>query len=83
MFNTYILYSHIKDRYYIGYTSDVLSERVRRHNSDHKGFTGKTGDWELKYFETYGTKELALRREKEIKAWKSRIKIEKLIAQLV
>ena len=79
MFQVYILYSTIKNRYYIGFTSDALLERIRRHNSNHKGFTGKTGDWELKYSETHDTKETALKREKEIKNWKSRIKIEKLI----
>ena len=79
MFKTYILFSQIRNRFYIGYTSDSLAERIRKHNSNHQGFTGKVGDWELKYFEPFETKEQASKREKEIKAWKSRIKIEKLI----
>jgi len=80
MCKLYILFSTIKNRFYVGFTSDMLSERIRRHNSNHRGFTGKTGDWELKYFEAYDTKELAFQREKEIKSWKSRKKIEKLIS---
>jgi putative endonuclease len=74
----YILYSEIKNRYYIGSTSD-LSERVRRHNTNHKGYTGGLGDWKLAYSESYPDKTSALQREKQIKAWKSRERIKKLI----
>ncbi len=80
MYKLYILYSDIKNRYYIGYSADELLERIRKHNSNHHGFTGKTGDWKLVYHENYNAKELALKREKEIKAWKSRKMIEKLIS---
>ena len=79
MYKTYILFSTVKNRFYVGFTGDSLDERIRKHNSNHKGFTGKTGDWELKYAESFQTKEQALQREKEIKSWKSRLKIEKLI----
>ena len=79
MYTTYILYSAFKDRYYIGFTGDDIEQRIRRHNSNHHGFTGKTGDWKLVYLETYQEKEIAAKREKEIKAWKSRKMIQKLI----
>jgi putative endonuclease len=79
-FNVYILYSSIRDRYYIGHTGDDIQERLRRHNSNHKGFSGGVGDWTLVYTETYPTKTTAYQREREIKAWKSRKKIELLIA---
>ena len=79
MYKVYILYSGLKDKYYVGSSGDDLFQRIRRHNSKHKGFTGSGGDWELKYFEPYSTKTEALIREKEIKRWKSRKKIEKLI----
>ncbi|MCW3072906.1 MAG: excinuclease subunit [Bacteroidetes bacterium] len=75
----YILYSAAKDRYYIGHTGDDLKERLRKHNSNHKGFTGGSSDWELKYSEEYPSKEMAYKREREIKAWKSRRMLEKLI----
>ncbi len=52
----YILYSQIKDRYYVGYTSDDLQERLRKHNSNHKGFTGGIRDWVVVYTETYSEK---------------------------
>ena len=76
----YILYSRSADKYYLGHTTEPLEERVRKHNSGHKGFTGKFRDWILVYFEEHGSKELAYRREREIKAWKSRTRIEALIA---
>ena len=79
MFYTYILFSPTKNRYYIGSTGDFLEERIRKHNSNHKGFTGGIGDWQLKHSETYSTSKEAKMRENQIKKWKSRILIEKLI----
>ena len=78
-YKTYILFSPIKNRFYIGFTSDDIIERIKKHNTNHKGFTGKTGDWILKYYETFETKEEAIKREATIKKWKSRKLIEKLI----
>ncbi len=78
-YHVYVLYSSKLDRYYIGYTSDVISERIRRHNSAHKGYTGKANDWQLKYVETYEDKSAALKRERELKSWKSKKKLEQLI----
>ncbi|MFN4235385.1 MAG: GIY-YIG nuclease family protein [Bacteroidia bacterium] len=77
----YILYSSLKDKYYIGYTSDEIDERIRKHNTNHKGFTGGAGDWELKYSEVLTTKEEAKKREIQIKKWKSRKLIELLISK--
>ena len=75
----YILHSKSLGKFYIGHTSD-LQERLRKHNSNHKGFTGGVGDWEIVYTENYSTKELAYAREREIKKWKSKVRIQKLIA---
>ncbi|TKC00181.1 GIY-YIG nuclease family protein [Pedobacter cryophilus] len=77
MFFVYILFSQSLNKYYIGSTSD-LEDRLRKHNSNHKGFTGTHSDWIIKYSETFETKIQALKREKQIKNWKSRIMIEKL-----
>ena len=75
----YILYSNNLDGFYIGATNDKITERLRRHNSKHKGFTGKTSDWEVVYFENFDKKEDAFMREKEVKSWKNRKKIEQLV----
>ena len=82
MFTLYILFSRIKNCYYIGVTGDLINERIRRHNSNHTGFTGKTREWILVYSEIYEQKSDALKRENQIKGWKSRILIEKLIAKV-
>ena len=58
------------DRYYIGHTNE-LSGRVRRHNSSHKGFTGKASDWKVVYKEQFASKEEAYQRERQVKAWKN------------
>ena len=74
----YILYSPSKNKYYIGSCQDI-EDRIRKHNTNHSGFTGKTGDWTLKWKEPHQDKIAALKREKQIKNWKSRVMIEKLI----
>jgi len=74
----YILYSLTRDKYYVGSCEDV-NKRLVKHNTNHSGFTGKTRDWELKWIEEHPAKTEALKRENQIKAWKSRKMIEKLI----
>ena len=76
---TYILYSTSLDRYYVGSTRGELSERIRRHNTHHKGFTGSINDWKLIYSESFEDYKQAHVREIAIKRWKSRTKIEELI----
>ena len=78
-FHLYILYSASRDQYYIGHTGDSLEERLRKHNSNHKGFTGNVNDWKIVYTEVYSSKEEAYKREREIKSWKSKTRIQKLI----
>ncbi len=77
--HTYILHSISIDRFYIGSTKTPLADRLRRHNTNHKGFTGRTNDWKVVYEEKFDSYLDALAREKEIKSWKSRKKIIELI----
>lgn len=77
----YILYSKTLDKYYIGHTADALEERLRKHNSNHDGFTGKAHDWEVVYSEIFPSKEQAYAREREVKRWKSKKRIELLIKE--
>ena len=79
-FFVYILFSATKNRFYVGHTGDDLNERIRKHNSDHRGFTGHIGDWTLVYSEIFNSKQLAYARERAIKAWKSSKMIRALIA---
>jgi putative endonuclease len=73
------MYSKILGSYYIGSTSDI-EERFRLHLSNHSGFTGKAKDWEVVFKEIYESKINAQVRERQIKGWKSRKLIEKLIS---
>ena len=75
----YILHSRSLNKFYIGHTCEDVNERLRKHLSDHKGFTSKTKDWEAVYLEQYDTKSLAYERERTIKSWKSKNRIQKLI----
>ena len=81
MYFVYILYSLSRDKYYVGSCEDV-NKRLVKHNTNHSGFTGKTGDWIIKWTEEHADKTGALKREKQIKAWKSRRMIEKLINEV-
>jgi putative endonuclease len=80
-FTFYILFSASKDKFYIGHTSETIDERIRKHNTNHKGFTGNTGDWELYYSEKFNTKSEAYTQEREVKSWKSRLRIKMLISK--
>ena len=75
----YILYSSRLDKYYLGHTGDAMEARLRRHNSNHKGFTGGKADWIVVYTEAYETKSEAYQRERTVKGWKSRRRMETLI----
>ena len=76
----YILYSTLIDKYYLGSTSN-LKERIIRYNQKSKGFTSRTKDWKLVYYEVFSTKIEAYARERKVKKWKNRTRVEQLIAQ--
>ncbi|MEO0310350.1 MAG: hypothetical protein RIQ89_7 [Bacteroidota bacterium] len=63
----------------MGATNGPLLERLAKHNTNHKGFTGKTTDWQIKHSVCYETIQEAMERERTIKSWKSRKKIGQLV----
>lgn len=71
----YILFSEKLNKYYIGFTSISVEERLKKYLSNHSGFTSRSKYWMIVYREEYLTKEEASKREKELKRWKSRSKI--------
>ena len=77
-FYTYIIFTDLLNRFYIGSTANI-EERILRYNHKSKGFTGNKSDWILVYSESFKTREEAIEREFQIKKWKSRKMIEKLI----
>ncbi|WP_237563215.1 GIY-YIG nuclease family protein [Algoriphagus kandeliae] len=56
----YILHSASLAKFYLGHTCDDIQERMRRHLSDHHGFTSKSKDWELVYSEEYADKKSSI-----------------------
>jgi putative endonuclease len=71
---TYILYSISLDRFYIG-SCENIEARLRKHLADHKGFTGKAKDWTIRLAEEYHEKSIALKRERQLKDWKSKERV--------
>ena len=80
MFTLYILHSNSFDRYYIGYTNDIV-RRLAEHNRIKGKFTDAGIPWDLVYTESFDLKTDAIEREKYIKSRKSKKFINDLIAQ--
>jgi putative endonuclease len=78
-FFTYILYSQKLGKYYIGSTND-LKRRLADHNRGKTAYAKIGMPWQLKYFEVFESKVLAVRRENELKKRKDRKYLEKLIS---
>jgi putative endonuclease len=76
---TYILFSEKMDRFYVGATKN-MDQRLAKHLQSNKGFTARAKDLEVVHLENFNTRSEALARVKEIKNWKSREMIEKLIS---
>ena len=78
MFVVYIIQAELSKKYYIGCT-DNLDRRLKEHNSGYSNYTKTQKNWNLKYKEEYENLADARKREKQIKSWKKRAAIEKLI----
>ena len=74
----YILYSSIRDRYYVGSCADV-DVRLNRHNAGATPSTKSGRPWIVVYTENFESKSESLKREIYLKKLKSRIYIENLI----
>ena len=78
MYFTYIIESEKNDQYYIGYTKDITL-RLERHNMGWSKSTKSGIPWKLVYFERFDTKTEAIKRERELKNYKSKKYLIKLI----
>ena len=77
----YLLASRRNGTVYIGVTSDLI-KRIWEHKNDVvEGFTKRYGVHTLVWYEVHSTMESAITREKAIKEWKRRWKLE-LIEQV-
>jgi putative endonuclease len=80
MFYVYILKSVKNGAYYIG-SCENTDIRLDQHNKGIVPSTKRYLPWELVYKENFDILKEARRRESQIKSWKSRKAIEKLIKQ--
>jgi putative endonuclease len=72
----YVLASRRNGTLYIGVTND-LARRVHEHRIGAvPGFTKKYGVKQLVYFEAHDSIEAAIMREKQMKVWKRKWKLE-------
>ena len=78
MYYFYILRGTKKDKIYIGSTSDI-KRRLNEHNRGHTKSTRRFMPWCIVYLEKYLTRAEAIKRERQIKKWKNRKRIERLI----
>jgi len=67
MFTVYILFSEQLQKYYIGYTSKNVQDRLKEHLYNHKGFTAKAKDWNVIYKLERNSKSEAIMLERKIK----------------
>ncbi|MDP1718918.1 MAG: GIY-YIG nuclease family protein [bacterium] len=78
MFHVYILRSILNNRYYIGSNKNV-ARRLEQHNFGLVRSTKGFMPWALAYQKELPTLSGARKRELQIKSWKKRAAIEKLI----
>jgi len=67
MFYTYVIKSISFDYYYKGFCEDI-TKRLEQHNSGSTSSNKKYRPFRLVYFETFETKEEAIKREKHFKS---------------
>jgi len=79
MHYVYILQSLTTGRYYVG-SAKCVEERLAQHNGNKVRSTKNRGPYKVVRVEQYESKSAALQREKQIKKYKSREKLDKLIA---
>lgn len=75
-FCVYILASKRNGTLYIGVTSDLVKRIWQHKESFVDSFTKKYAVKTLVYYEQHGSAESAIRREKRLKEWKRKWKLE-------
>ena len=71
----YILASRRHGTIYIGVTSDLMARIYQHRTGALPGFTSKYAVHRLVHFEMFGDMDAAIRREKQLKAWRRAWKI--------
>ena len=79
MYWVYIIYCKPFDRYYIGYSEDPNHRLIEHNEGINRSTKFGAPDWVLVYTESFRSRIDAMRREKAIKARKSKKYIQSLI----
>ncbi|NVM28142.1 MAG: GIY-YIG nuclease family protein [Candidatus Helarchaeota archaeon] len=75
-FYVYIVKCEKDNSFYTGYTNN-LEKRISQHNRGiGSKYTRSRGPVELQYYEIYNTRKWAMRREREIKKFSRKTKIQ-------
>jgi len=77
-YTVYILYSSVKDKYYIGQTQD-LNNRLSEHNSSESKSTKSGIPWIIVYQKDFTSRSAAMSFENHLKKMKSRQYLESVI----
>ena len=77
MYFVYVLESETSGRLYIGST-DHLIRRFHEHQRGKTRSTRHHGPWAMPYYEMRPTRAEAVRRERQLKAWKNPVRIRAL-----
>ena len=72
----YILASHRNGTLYVGFTIGLIKRCWEHKNDIVKGFTNKYQVHRLVHYEAFGDKEAAVLREKQLKRWNRKWKLE-------
>ncbi len=75
-FYVYILASERNGTLYVGVTSDLIKRTWQHRQGEIEGFTQKYKVRTLVYYEVHQNSESAIIREKQIKEWKRKWKLE-------
>ena len=80
MYHCYIIQSLLNGKFYIGST-DNPRERLEYHNKGLVKSTKPYIPWKIVHYEYFKTRAETIKREKQIKGWKKRLMIIKLISK--
>ena len=72
----YIMESKRNGTIYVGATSDLPSRVWKHRNGFYEGFTKRYGVQKLVWYETHTTMQSAILKEKQIKRWRRKWKME-------
>jgi putative endonuclease len=76
---TYILHSESLDSFYIGSTSSGMEQRLKKHLTNHKGYTSKAKDWIVVFQKQFENIADARGLERKLKNWKNKNSIQQFI----